>query len=267
MDSSSFNVLSLCSGVGGLEIGLRRVVPSARVVCWVEWDVHRIAVLAERMEEKAVDAAPVWTNLYTFDGLPWRGVVDCVVAGYPCQPFSVAGKRSGEEHPEHLWPQCARVIRESEAEWVLLENVPGHLSLGFDTVWQELQEMGYRVEAGLYSAFEAGGTHKRLRLYALGRKPVGNPHTPRLEGWNLTLQQGPDKGITWPPSPKESTRWRDAIERDWRTAPTLSVVRGSAHGIPDRVDRIKALGEAASPLTTALAVTSLMSRNLARHTL
>ena len=96
MDPRPFTILSLCSGVGGLDLGLRVAQPNARTICFVEIEAFACAILAARMAENAMDPAPIWTNLKTFDGKPWRGVVDCITAGYPCQPFSVAGKQREE---------------------------------------------------------------------------------------------------------------------------------------------------------------------------
>lgn len=84
MDTCPFNVLSLCSGVGGLDLGLHLAVPAARTVCYIEREAYCCEILVERMEEGGLAEAPVWSNLRTFDGKPWRGVVDCVTAGYPC---------------------------------------------------------------------------------------------------------------------------------------------------------------------------------------
>lgn len=164
---SPFNVLSLCSGGAGLDCGIRLAVPSARVVCWVEWEAFACEVLAAEMETGRLDAAPLWTNLRTFDGKPWRGVVDLLAAGYPCPPFSCAGKRKGKEDPRHLWPEVARAIAECEPRFVFLENVAGHVTLGFDEVAVSLERMGYRVEAGLFSAEEVGAPHERDRLFVL----------------------------------------------------------------------------------------------------
>lgn len=164
---SPFNVLSLCSGGAGLDRGIRLAVPSARVVCWVEWEAFACEVLASEMETGRLDAAPLWTNLRTFDGKPWRGVVDLLAAGYPCPPFSCAGKRKGKEDPRHLWPEVARAIAECEPRFVFLENVAGHVTLGFDEVAVSLERMGYRVEAGLFSAEEVGAPHERDRLFVL----------------------------------------------------------------------------------------------------
>ena len=85
---------------------------------------------------------PVWDDVATFDGGSWRGAVDIVTAGYPCQPFSVAGKRRGAEDPRHLWPHVARIIGEVEPPFVFLENVAHHLRLGFPEVAAGLVGMG-----------------------------------------------------------------------------------------------------------------------------
>ncbi|MBE3119160.1 MAG: DNA cytosine methyltransferase, partial [Candidatus Atribacteria bacterium] len=88
-----FNILSLCAGVGGLDLGLRIAVPTARVVCHVEREGYCAEVLAARMEEEGLGTVPCWSDLRTFDGRPWRGVVDCLTAGFPCPPVSCAGRR------------------------------------------------------------------------------------------------------------------------------------------------------------------------------
>ena len=165
------NVLSLCAGVGGLDLGVELATGGdARTVCYVEREAHAAAVLVARMEEALLAPAAVWCDLTTFDGTEWRGVVDLVVAGYPCQPFSTAGKRAGTDDPRHLWPHVARIIRECGAGLVLLENVPGHLSLGFDAVCGDLQGMGYRVAAGVFSAAEVGASHRRERLFIMAHR-------------------------------------------------------------------------------------------------
>lgn len=166
MDLSA-NVLSICSGYGGLDLGVRIARPEARTVCYVERELTAAAILAARMEDGTLDEAPVWSDLRTFDGKRFRGLVDILLAGYPCQPFSNAGKRQGNRDPRHLWPHVARVTGECEPEEVFLENVDAHLRLGFREVCRKLERMGYRVAAGLFSAEEVGAPHRRLRLFAL----------------------------------------------------------------------------------------------------
>ena len=167
MDLRPFTILSLCAGVGGLDLGLRVAQPNARTVCFVEIEAYAAAILATRMEQNALDQAPIWTDLRTFDGKPWRGLVDCITAGYPCQPFSVAGKQLGDKDPRHLWPDVFRVVREIDPPLCFFENVPGHLRLGFQQVHDDLRSLGYRVKAGLFTAEEVGASHKRERLFIL----------------------------------------------------------------------------------------------------
>ncbi|MBA4782100.1 MAG: DNA cytosine methyltransferase [Rhizobiales bacterium] len=162
--------LSLCSGAGGLDLGLTIALPGYRTVGHVERETYAAAILVARMEEAALDPAPVWDDVGTFDGRPWRGAVDIVTAGYPCQPFSVAGKRRGADDPRHLWPHVERIIGEVEPPFVFLENVAHHLRLGFPEVAAGLVGMGYRLAAGLFTAAEVGAPHKRERLFILAHR-------------------------------------------------------------------------------------------------
>ncbi len=119
------NGLALCAGVGGLELGLALANPGYRSVGYVERESYATAILVARMGEQALDPAPVWDDLTTFDGRPWRGKVDLISAGFPCQPFSAAGKQKGTDDERWLWPDIARIIREVQPGYVFLENVPG----------------------------------------------------------------------------------------------------------------------------------------------
>ncbi len=167
MDLHPFRILSLCSGVGGIELGFKLAEPTARTVCYVEIEAFACEILARRMEEKRLDAAPIWTNLKTFNGRPWRGKVDCITGGYPCQPFSVAGKKLGTNDPRHLWPDIKRLITEIEPPICFFENVSNHLRVGFEEVANDLRQMGYKIKAGLFTAQEVGAPHQRERLFIL----------------------------------------------------------------------------------------------------
>lgn len=159
--------LSLCSGAGGIDLGLALALPGYRTVGHVERETYAAATLVARMEDAALDQAVVWDDIARFDGKPWRGAVDIVSAGYPCQPFSVAGKRRGAEDPRHLWPHVARIVGECEPPFVFLENVAHHLRLGFPEVASGLVALGYRLAAGLFTAAEVGAPHRRERLFIL----------------------------------------------------------------------------------------------------
>ncbi len=160
--------LSLCSGAGGLDLGLHIAEPGYRAVGYVERDACAAAVLVARMEDQALAPAPVWDDLASYDGRAWRGAVDLVLAGYPCQPFSVAGRRRGADDPRHLWPHVARIIGECRPRLVFLENVANHLNLGYREVRGELEGLGFRIAEGLFSAEEVGAPHRRERLFVFG---------------------------------------------------------------------------------------------------
>jgi len=137
----------------------------------VEVEAFAIANLVAKIEAGLLDAAPVWTDIKTFDGRPFRKRVHIITAGYPCQPFSVAGKRKGTADPRHLWPHIKRAVRCIEQPYCFFENVSGHLNIGFQTVYEDLVKLGYSVEAGLFTAAEIGAPHRRKRLFILAHCP------------------------------------------------------------------------------------------------
>ena len=268
-------ILSLCSGIGGLDLGIGLALPGARTVCFVEREYPVCEILAARMDEGALDYAPIHTDLRAFDGRPWRGRVDIVAAGYPCQPFSVAGKRRGEEDERHLWPEVLRIIGEVGPSLVFLENVAGHLRLGFDRVLGDLADLGLDAEWSLVRASDVGATHRRERLFILA-----HPRSVRSSGRRgprdlaeaagaaeaeeeERQRSGPsadDCGRSvhgeWPPGPDAD--WEAVPEHLWpATEPTL---RGVADGLPGRVDRLRALGNAVVPQQAAHAFRGLLMR-------
>lgn len=166
--------LALCSGIGGLELGLRLALGRRyTTVCYVEREACAAALLVARMEDKTLDRAPVWDDLRTFKGGPWRGVVDCVTAGFPCQPVSLAGKRRAQADERWLWPQIVRILREVRPRYVFLENVPGLLVQGFGDVLGDLASLGFDAEWGVFSAAEAGAPHRRERVFVLAYTESG----------------------------------------------------------------------------------------------
>jgi len=162
------NVLSLCSGYGGIEKGIRRAIREITLLAHVEIEAFAIANLVDKMETGEMAPTPIWTDLKTFNATPFRGHVDILTGGYPCQPFSVAGARRGTEDPRHLWPYIVEIIRDCEPRRVFFENVEGHLSLGISEVLEDLENLGYRVEVGIFSAAEVGAPHQRKRVFILG---------------------------------------------------------------------------------------------------
>lgn len=168
------NNISLCTGGGGLDLGVELAIPSARSVCLLEREAFAVSQLVSAMEGDLLAPAPVWSDVTTFNGREWRGLVDGVIGGIPCQPHSLAGKREGEDDERDLWSDARRIIVQSGAWWCLIENVRGMLSAkpGLDPgalrVRRDLQRLGFRVEGGLFTAAEVGASHERERVFILG---------------------------------------------------------------------------------------------------
>jgi len=160
-------VISFCSGYAGIERGLDLAGIRHRVIAYVEIEAFAIANLVSKMESGQLDPAPIYTDLKTFPGHLFRGAVDIITGGYPCQPFSAAGKRLGEKDPRHLWPYIRKHIRTIQPARVFLENVEGHISMGLSSVISDLEEDGYRSTWGIFSAREVGAPHQRKRVYIL----------------------------------------------------------------------------------------------------
>ena len=190
MDPSPQTVLSLCSGYEGIGLGLKLADPRFVTACFVEREITAARILVARIKDGILDDAPIWSDLATFDGKPWRGRIHTIAAGYPCQPFSCAGKQRAEKDPRHLWPHVARIVREVQPEQVFLENVDAHLRLGFHEVAEELERMGYRIACGLFSAEEVRAPHRRLRLFALAERTGGRRRELRQSPWLDGLTHG-----------------------------------------------------------------------------
>ena len=172
------HTLSICSGYGGIELGLRTVIPRTRVVCYVENEVSQSQILAKRIKDGVLDDSPIWTDLRSFDATAWRGKVHLLTGGFPCQPHSVAGKKRGKDDPRELSGEVLRIADELGRPTLFLENVPGIRRFYWDNIRPRLQEMGYRTEEVLVTARETGAPHKRQRLFIMA-----NAGYPELSGW------------------------------------------------------------------------------------
>ncbi len=165
-------VLSLCAGIGGFELAVKAVWPGARVVCYVEWDSHAQTVLRDEIRAGRLDDAPIWDDARTFDGSPWRGCVDLVVAGYPCQGESNAGLRRGTDDERWLWDDVWRIVRDVGADWLAVENVAAHINRSWPNVAADLAAGGWRPEWDCVPAAAVGAPHRRDRVFALVASPL-----------------------------------------------------------------------------------------------
>ncbi|MHC4712987.1 MAG: DNA cytosine methyltransferase [Planctomycetota bacterium] len=164
---SEITVLSLCAGYGGIELGLSRALANPLRVVAVEIEAYALANLEAKAAQGALAVEALWPDLRTFPAERFRGCFDFVTAGYPCQGESIAGKQLSDKDPRWLWPHIRRIIAAVEPVWFFGENVANHVNLGYPTVYGSLRDMGYAVEAGLFTAAECGAPHRRQRLFIL----------------------------------------------------------------------------------------------------
>jgi len=168
----AMNELALFAGGGGGLLGSKLL--GWRTICYVENEPYTVEVLKARIQDGMLDDGPIWDDVRTFDGRPWAGLVDVLTAGFPCQPWSLAGRRDGERDERNLWPDTLRVIREVGPGWCLLENVPGLLSKSYiQQIFGDLAESGYDCRWDCIPAAFVGAPHLRYRLWIVAHTQGG----------------------------------------------------------------------------------------------
>lgn len=191
---ASFHTIEICAGVGmlgeGLRAGLARMGIDTRVCCYLEREAYPAAVLAARMQDGALDAAPVWSDILTFDAGAWLGAVDCVVAGFPCQDLSLAGRRAGLDGKRSgLFFDILDIAHTCGARYLFLENVAGIATATATVVDEaegeleeraaarvlgELADRGWNAEWLTLSASDVGASHGRARWFCWAWRQLDN---------------------------------------------------------------------------------------------
>jgi DNA (cytosine-5)-methyltransferase 1 len=276
------NVLSLCTGYGGIERGLELAGIKHRVVAHVEIEAFAIANLVAKMEQGRMVPAPIWTDLKTLPVDCFRDRVDIITGGYPCQPFSAAGKRAGKDDPRHLWPWIRQHVDTIRPSRCFFENVEGHISLGLREVVEDLESLGYTTTWGIFSAAEVGAPHQRKRVYILGsnrdwdtnciddsqKQGISQGQDSQPSGVCANVADSNDassegRGVPGGVHQKypQSNGSCDGVGREatqqWLPEPGLGRV---VDGCANRVDRLRLLGNGVVPQTAAKAWTILNRR-------
>lgn len=167
------NELALFAGAGGGILGGHLL--GWRTVCAVEWEPYPASVLMQRQNEGFLPHFPIWDDVQSFRGESWRGLVDVVSGGFPCQDISSAGKGTGlDGERSSMWYHMLRVIREVEPEYCFIENSPHLRTKGLVTVLQGLAEAGYHAAWGVLSAKDCGANHERKRMWIVGKRIASN---------------------------------------------------------------------------------------------
>ena len=160
------NELALFAGAGGGILGGRLL--GWRTICAVEFNTYAASVLVARQNDGCLDPFPVWDDITTFDGEPWRGRVDVVSGGFPCQDISVAGNKKGlEGERSGLWTEFKRIIKEVKPRYAIIENVANLRSNGLAQVIKDLWAIGYACEWHIISARSVGAPHLRERIWII----------------------------------------------------------------------------------------------------
>ena len=180
-EKEKLKVLSLFAGIGGIDLGLEST-GRFETIQFVEYEPFCQHILRRHWPD-----VPIWGDVKTFDP-DSCGDIDLLCGGYPCQPFSVAGKQKGTEDDRHLWPRMFEIIKHKRPTWVLCENVPGHVNLGLDQVLFDLESEGYSWQTFVLGAVAVDAPHRRQRLFIVANTN-NNGHK---EGFSETRNQNDD---------------------------------------------------------------------------
>ena len=276
-----YSILDLFSGIGGFSLGLHSASDKFYTTAFCEIEEFCQAVLKKNFKN-----TPIFSDIKELNEKTLKAagaVKPFIITGvYPCQPFSVAGKRKGKDDPRNLWSEMFRLIKELKPVWVLAENVEGHIKLGLDKVLYDLESQNYTTQTFIIPATGVGANHQRKRLWIVGYSQHNGSPTPEREGGLLKQPEEPKKQISiWESegtssasgdvahSPSSRSSFGLSKERhrkkgntkkfinnyyrnggrkrkdNWATEPNVGRV---VDGIqPFRVDRIRALGNSIVP--------------------
>lgn len=240
------NELALFAGVGGGILGGKLL--GWKTVYAVEISAYCRRVLLQRQDDGCLEPFPVWDDIRTFNGLPWRGLVDVISGGFPCQDISDAGDKAGiDGERSGLWSEMVRIIREVRSRYVFVENVAALLDRGIGRVLGDLAEMGYDAVYGVLGTSDTEGTHHRKRV------------------WILAYAKGLDDAAAV--GKKGAQRSPQAFQFRGAASAALSRAYWSAHqpvmvGLDDALpggleQRVRAIGNGQDPIVAASAYIAL----------
>lgn len=239
--------LALFAGAGGGLLGSQ--ILGWRTVCAVEVDAYARSVLFERQKEGHLERFPIWDDIQTFDGRPWRGLVDVLSGGFPCNDISSAGAGGGvTEGYSVLWFQMLRVIEECRPPFVFAENSSKLRTRGLGTILKGLAGLGYDARWCVLGARHAGAPHQRDRMWLVAHANNEEHRDVSLHAKMALLP--PPKGFL------EQTRLGLEGSESWWSEPRCTRMDD---GLADRMERISAIGKGQVPSVAALAWSVLTS--------
>jgi len=267
--------LDLFSGIGGFSLGLEATGGfETKAFCDIEKYPRQVLQKHWPHVKQYEDIKELNYERLKADGID---SIDIITGGYPCQPFSIAGRQKGEQDPRHLWPEYFRLVKELRPTWVIGENVSGHIKLGLDTVIEDLESEDYSVRPFSISASSIGANHQRERIWILAHSRRSqwpraelrgeNENETRKENANQFERSSSTSEVDvantnnerlqrqWQSRNQFTPRFNSSRESSeegqrtvgqgwWESEPNMGRV---AHGVPKRVDRLKSLGNSLVP--------------------
>lgn len=228
------NELALFAGAGGGILGSHQL--GWRTVCAVEQNEYAASVLVARQNDRTIPPFPIWSDVCTFDGKPWRGLVDVVSGGFPCQDISVAGNGAGiDGERSGLWREMARIIGEVQPRFVIVENSPMLVQRGLAVVISDLAALGYDAEWCCVSAQDVGAPHIRDRVWI-----VANSRGQHEQGQQSELPNQEERQ-------EQGKRQAGSCHYEFGRWPSESGLDRVDNGVANRVDRLKAIGNGQVP--------------------
>jgi site-specific DNA-cytosine methylase len=292
--------LSLFSGIGGLDLGVEHILPKSQTICYVEGEIYNAKVLYQKMQRGELSNAPIYSDVRTFPSVAHNFFekVDFITAGFPCQPFSLAGRLQGKNDERWLWDSILQTIKQTRPSFLFLENVSNLLNEweAFDEISKSLSEIGFNLEWANVRASDVGANHQRSRLFIFAYKPgtlskidVTNPNK---IGWGENFHElcfkkrwGWESNSLWEgititnPDGKRRKKphfsqvsidaWftcRENNERKhftpkwWERMPPFPPLCRVDDGISYGMDRLRSLGNAVVPLQASQAYYNLIQR-------
>jgi DNA (cytosine-5)-methyltransferase 1 len=242
-------MLDLFSGIGGFSYAGEKLVGGYETVAFCEYDKHAQKVLRKHWPDtEIIDDVRELAN----DADRFRGMVDVITGGYPCQPFSLAGVRRGDKDDRHLWPEMLRIIQAVRPTWVIGENVAGHVTLGLDTVLSDLEGANYTSRCFVIPAVAADAPHRRDRCWIVAHtdRNCKSDDAARTKKGQRVVANAIGIRREWQP------RWKSGVQLEnsdtqperWQPEPAICRV---VNGLPNRSHRVRQLGNSIVPQVAA----------------
>jgi len=245
--------LALFAGAGGGILGGNLL--GWRTICAVERDAYAAGILAQRQNDGSLEPFPIWSDVTTFDGKPWRGRVDVISGGFPCQDISNSGHKEGITGARSgLWSEMLRIILEVRPRYVFVENVAALLNRGMGEVLGGLAEAGFDAKWGVLGTADVGGDQPRHRVWIVANaEGIGRRSIFKEPG----VLQAKSKGSS---RSSGNSRTDNAANRKRMLRQDQSGICRVADGMAGRLDRIRAAGNGQDPRVAATAFAQLSEK-------